>query len=188
LKGLADYVHGRGLKLGIDDEAPAAAPATFTIHADDTAVATSGPLSSGAAPVSLTADLAGARWLRLTTAGAAGTHTDWADPVLTCGDAGPGDPVLPVRRTIYLTGRSGLEVDLRTEDVGTVGEFAVQVGEDLTWCQGGRWAWTNPHSSRTVTEPFDDIECPSGTTLDVSQIRLVWVFLNTGGVVHLDHV
>jgi alpha-galactosidase len=227
--------------VGVDDEAPAAAPATFTIYGDDTALATSGPLGSGAAPVTLTADLTGVRWLRLVTTGPAGTRTDWADPVLSCGDAGPGDPVLPIRQTVFsfetgtdgftvanpgtggtvapstfhtdgssglrvetpvpgnwfgapvpasldLTGRSGLAFDLRTEDVGTVGEIAVQVGDALTWCQAGRWAWTNPHSSRTVTESFDDIECPSGVALDVSQIRVVWVFLNTGGVVHIDHV
>jgi alpha-galactosidase len=228
--------------VGVDDEAPAEAPATFTIYADDTAVATSGPLDSGAAPVTLTADLTGVRWLRLVTTGTAGTRTDWADPVLSCGDAGPGDPVLPLRQTIFsfeegtdgftvanpgtggtvapstafhtdgssglrvetpvpgnwfgapvpasldLTGRSGLAFDLRTEDVGTVGEIAVQVGDALTWCQAGRWAWTNPHSSRTITESFEDIECPSGVTLDVSQIRVVWVFLNTGGVVHIDNV
>jgi alpha-galactosidase len=228
--------------VGVDDEAPATGPATFTVHADDAVAATSGPLSSGAAPVTLTADLTGVRWLRLVTTGAAGTQTDWADPVLSCGAAGPGDPVLPVRQTIFsfedgtdgfttanpgtggsvspstvfhtdgasglrvstpvpgnwfgapvpagldLSGRSGLAFDLRTEDVGSVGEIAVQVGDAYTWCQAGRWAWTNPHSSRTISESFDDIECPSGTTLDVSQIRVVWVFLNSGGVVHIDHV
>jgi len=227
---------------GVDDEAPAGAPATFTVYADGVAAATSGPLGSGAAPVTLTADLTGVRWLRLVTAGAAGAHTDWADPVLSCGAAGPGDPVLPVRQTVFsfengtdgftvanpgtggtvaqstafhtdgssglrvetpvpgnwfgapvpasldLTGRSGLAFDLRTEDVGSVGEIAVQVGDAFTWCQAGRWAWTNPHASRTITESFDDIDCPSGVTLDVSRIRVVWVFLNSGGVVHIDHV
>jgi alpha-galactosidase len=229
-------------QAGVDDEAPAQDPASFTVYADDTVAATSGPLSSGAAPVTLDADLTGVRWLRLVTAGAAGTRTDWADPVLTCGDAGPDDPVLPVRQTIFsfedgadgfttanpgtggtvaqspefhtdgasglrvetpvpgnwfgapvpasldLSGRSGLAFDMRTEDVGSVGEIAVQVGDAMTWCQAGRWAWTNPHSSRTVTESFDDIECPAGVTLDVSQIRVVWVFVNSGGVVHIDNV
>jgi alpha-galactosidase len=228
--------------VGVDDEAAAASPATFTIYGDDTAVAASGPLASAAAPVTLTADLTGVRWLRLAATGAAGTHTDWANPVLTCGDAAPGDPVLPIRQTVFsfedgtdgftvanpgtggtvapstefhtdgtaglrvttpvpgnwfgapvpasldLTGRSGLAFDLRAEDVGTVGEIAVQVGDDYSWCQGGRWAWTNPRASRTITEPFDDIECPSDVTLDVSQIRMVWVFLNTGGVIHIDDI
>ncbi|GIE49247.1 NPCBM/NEW2 domain-containing protein [Actinoplanes nipponensis] len=228
--------------VGVDDEAPAAAPATFTVDADGAVAATSGPLGSGAAPATLTADLTGVRWLRLVTTGAAGAHTDWADPVLSCGGAGPDDPVRPVRQTIFsfedgtdgfttanpgtggavaqsaafhtdgssglrvetpvpgnwfgapvpasldLGGRSGLAFDLRTGDVGSVGEIAVQVGDALTWCQAGRWAWTDPHRSRTITESFDDIECPSGVTLDVTRIRVVWVFLNSGGVVHIDQV
>jgi alpha-galactosidase len=240
------YLGGRCPSLvtdvGVDDEAASAGPATFTVYADDRVAAASQPMSSGDAPVTLTADLTGARWLRLVTAAPDGTRTDWADPVLTCGDAGPEDPVLPVRQTIFsfetgtdgftianpgsggtvarsaafhtdggyglevatpvagnwfgapvpasldLTGRSGLEFDVRAGDVGTVGEIAVQVGDDLTWCQGGRWAWVGAHASRTITEPFSDLECPSGTTLDVSQIRVVWVFLNTGGVVHIDQV
>jgi alpha-galactosidase len=240
------YLGGRCRSLvtdaGVDDEAASTGPATFTVYADDRAAATGGPMSSGDAPVTLTADLTGARWLRLVTAAPDGIRTDWADPVLTCGDASPTDPVLPIRQTIFsfetgtdgftianpgsggtvarspafhtdggyglevttpvagnwfgapvpasldLTGRSGLEFDVRTGDVGTSGEIAVQVGDELTWCQGGRWAWTGAHASRTVTEPFDDIECPSGTTLDVRQIRVVWVFLNTGGVVHIDDV
>jgi alpha-galactosidase len=94
----------------------------------------------------------------------------------------------PVPATLNLTGRSGIEFDVRTGDVGTSGEIAVQVGDDLTWCQGGRWAWTGPNASRTVTEPFSDIECPAETTLDLTQIRTVWVFLNSGGVVHIDNV
>jgi alpha-galactosidase len=216
--------------VGVDDEAPAPEPATFTVYADDVAAAASGPLASGAAPVTLTADLTGVRWLRLVTTGAAGTHTDWADPVLpvrqtifsfedgtdgfTTANPGTGGTVTrstefhtdgaaglrvetpvpgnwfgaPVPESLDLSGRSGLAFDMRTEDVGSVGEIAVQVGDALTWCQAGRWAWTNPRSSRTVTESFDDIECPAGVTLDVRDIRVVWVFLNTGGVVHIDNV
>jgi len=227
--------------VGVDDESPAESTATFTIHADDTAVASTG-LAAGAPAETLTADLTGVRWLRLTTTGTAGAHTDWVDPVLSCGDAGPDDPVRPIRRTIFsfengtdgftvanpgtggtvapttafhtdgtaglevttpvpgnwfgapvpagldLTGRSGIEFDLRAGEVGTVGEVAVQIGDALTWCQGGKWAWTDPHATRTITEPFADIECPAGITLDVSRIRVVWVFLNTGGVVQLDDI
>ncbi|MEJ3746839.1 NPCBM/NEW2 domain-containing protein [Actinomycetes bacterium KLBMP 9797] len=247
------YVGGRCSQLvtdvGVDDEAAAPVPATFTIYADDTAVATSGSVASGDAPRTLTADLTGATWLRLVTTGSdvvggatVNAHTDWAAPVLSCGAAGPGDPVLPVERTLFsfesgtddftianpeqggsvaqttdfhthggyglraatpatgnwygtslaepldLTGASTLKFDLRAGgSTGTVGEIAVQVGDGFSWCQGGRWTWTNPHSSRTITRQLSEIECPAGVTLDPARIRAVWVFLN-GVDVYIDNI
>ena len=68
-----------------------------------------------------------------------------------------------------------------------MGEIAVQVGDAWSWCQGGQWTWTNPGASRTVKRTFDQINCPSGTTLDKTQIRAVRVFLNTGGDVLIDN-
>ncbi|WP_199853051.1 NPCBM/NEW2 domain-containing protein [Plantactinospora sp. BC1] len=230
--------------VGIDDEAPATAPVTFTVHADDRVVASSGPVSPGAAPVTLTADLTGASGLRLVATGDATgqAHADWAAPILTCGSAGPDDPVLPTERTIFsfesgtedftvanpgsggtvaqtrtfrtegehgltvatpkdgnwfgrtfaepldLTGAARLRFDVRADEVGTVGEFAVQVGPDWAWCQGGLWSWTNPFASRTITEEIDDLSCPAGASLDLSQVRAVWIFLNGGGQVHVDNV
>ncbi|GAA4516277.1 MULTISPECIES: NPCBM/NEW2 domain-containing protein [Nonomuraea] len=241
------YLGGRCSRLvtdvGVDDEAAAGAPATFTVHADARTAATSGPMTSGQAPATLTADLTGADWLRLTAeSGAAAVHADWASPVLTCGDVPDDSPVLPVSRTLFsfetgtdgftianpgdggtvarsplfhthgtsglkvstpvagnwfgrpldepldLTGTSMLRFDVRAGEVGTVGEIAIQVGEDMSWCQGGRWGWIGPHSSRTVTERFDQIACPLGVTLDLADVRAVWVFLNTGGDVHIDDV
>ncbi|WP_156325822.1 hypothetical protein [Nonomuraea sp. SBT364] len=73
-------------------------------------------------------------------------------------------------------------------DVGTVGEIAVQVGDGMSWCQGGRWTWTGAGSSTTVTRRFDQISCPLGVTLGPSRIRAVWVFLNSGGKVRIDDI
>ncbi|NUS10821.1 MAG: alpha-galactosidase [Streptomyces sp.] len=88
---------------GIDDEDTGGASAAFTIRADG-ATAASATLAPGAAPQPLTADLTGVQWLTLATASAtagATAHTDWASPVLTCGDALPTDPVLPAERTLF---------------------------------------------------------------------------------------
>jgi alpha-galactosidase len=235
--------------VGIDDDAPTAVPATFTVYADDAVAAESGPVASGDAPRTLTADLTGAQWLRLVTTGsgtnsdgtAVNDHTDWARPVLTCGAAGPDDPVLPAERTLFsfesgdegftianpadggsvarsaefhtdgayglavttpvtgnwygrtfdqpldLRGTTMLKFDVHAAETGTVGEIAVQVGDDFTWCQGGRWAWTNPHTSRTMTTEYAHMSCPAGTTVDPSRIRAIWVFLN-GVHVHIDNI
>ncbi|GIF26281.1 alpha-galactosidase [Actinoplanes tereljensis] len=62
----------------------------FTVYADDTVAA------SSTAAQSLTADLTGAAWLRLTTTGTG--PADWAEPVLTCGEPGP---VQPAERTLF---------------------------------------------------------------------------------------
>jgi alpha-galactosidase len=106
------YLGGRCTHLvtdvGLDDEATTAVPATFTVLADDAEVA-SAAVESGDPAVTLTADVTGAQWLRLVTTGSApapdGTtvhdHTDWAAPVLTCGDSTPTDPVEPVDRTLF---------------------------------------------------------------------------------------
>ena len=249
------YLGGRCSQLvtdvGIDDAAATTVPATFTIYADETEAAASGPVAAGDPPKTLTADLTGAGWLRLVTTGSGtgsdGTtindHTDWAAPILTCGDSTPSDPVQPAEQTLFsfesgtedftianpndggtvaqstafhthgdhglevatpvsgnwfgkplaepadLTGKSMLKFDVKAgPTAGTTGEIAVQIGPDWTWCQGGRWAWTNPGSSRTIAEKFSEIECGGGVELDPSQIRAVWVFLNTGGVVHIDNI
>jgi alpha-galactosidase len=236
--------------VGVDDEASAATPATFTVYADSTAAAASGPVASGDAPKTLTANLTGAAWLRLVTTGsgtgptgtASSDHTDWAMPVLTCGSAGPTDPVQPAEQTLYsfesgtdsftianpgsggtvaqstafhtdgnsglqvttpvagnwfgltrpapldLTGKTSLKFDVKTGPVGTSGEIAVQIGPSLTWCQGGLWTWTNPNSSKTIAENVSKITCPAGVTLDLSQVRGIWVFLNSGGVDYIDNI
>jgi alpha-galactosidase len=235
--------------VGIDDEAGTPIPATFTVYADGVEAATSGPVAAGEAPRTLTADLTGADWLRLVTAGSGpggdGTtthdHADWAEPVLTCGDVAPDAPVLPAERTLFsfesgtedwvfanpeggemtrspafhtdgaqglrvltptsgnwfgkalaepldLTGTAKLKFDVRAGGIGTVGEIAIQVGPDWSWCQGGLWAWTNPQSSRTIVEDVEAIECPAGVTRDLSQVRAIWVFLNGGGDVYIDNV
>jgi alpha-galactosidase len=97
------YLGGRcsGLTadVGIDEEDATGAGAGFTVYADDTAAAAATAVP-GAAPQALTADLTGAAWLRLVTTAGATVHTDWATPILTCGDAGPSDPVQPAERTL----------------------------------------------------------------------------------------
>ncbi|GAA3828650.1 NPCBM/NEW2 domain-containing protein [Sphaerisporangium flaviroseum] len=242
------YVGGRCSRLvtdvGVDDEAVASGATTFTVYADDAVAATSGPMTSGEAAKSLTADLTGTAWLRLVTTSDSTTaaHTDWAAPVLTCGGVPADSPVLPVSQTLFsfesgtddftianpgdggtvaqsplfhtdganglkvstptsgnwfgrplaepldLSGKTMLKYDVKTGDIGTVGEIAIQVGDGMSWCQGGLWAWTNPNSSRTITERFSQIECPAGVTLDPSRIRAIWVFLNSGGEVHIDNL
>jgi alpha-galactosidase len=237
------YLGGRcsGLtaEVGIDDEDTTGATTTFTVYADDTAIA-SATAAVPQAPQALAANLTGTQWLRLTTTGAA--HADWAAPILTCGTATPTDPVLPASRTLFsfedgtdgftianptgggtieqspafhtdgasgllvhtpvngnwfgrdldapidLSGSTMLKVDLKAATAGTVGEFALQVGPDWSWCQGGLWTWTNQGGSRTITRSFSQISCPSGVTLDLTQVRAVWVFLNTGGDVYLDNL
>jgi alpha-galactosidase len=89
-----------------------------------------------------------------------------------------------------LTGTSMLKFDVQTTGAtGTTGEIALQVGpgDSPSWCQGGLWAWTNPSSSRTVVEKIGDIGCPAGVTLDLSQVRGVWIFLN-GADVFVDNI
>ncbi|OLF16290.1 hypothetical protein BU204_17010 [Actinophytocola xanthii] len=95
--------------------------------------------------------------------------------------------VLP--EPLDLSGFSALRFDVRGGATsGTTGEIAVQVGPDLSWCQGGRWAWTGAGASRTVSAAFAEIECPAGVQLDLTQIRALWVFLNGGDRVHIDNV
>ena len=234
------YLGGRcsalATDVGVDDEDTSGRSATFSVYTDDTVAAQRDDTGT------LTADLTGARWLRLVTTAAGTVHTDWANPVLRCGDAGPSDPIRPVERTLFsfeagtdgwtianpdgggtverstgfhpdgdygllvhtpvngnwfgrdldqpldLSTATALKVDLAAATIGTVGEFAVQVGPDYTWCQGGLWTWTNPGASRTITRGVDQLHCPAGTTLDLSQVRAVWVFLNGGGDVWVDNL
>jgi alpha-galactosidase len=93
---------------------------------------------------------------------------------------------LPAR--LDLSRSHTLKFDMKTGAVGSVGEFAVQVGDAYTWCQGGQWTWTDPGGSRTVARSLDGIGGPAGVTLDRSDIRAVWVFLNTGGDVWIDTI
>jgi alpha-galactosidase len=227
--------------VGVDDQAAATAPVTFTAYVDDRAAATSGPLTSGGAAVPLTADLTGARWLRLVAEGGP-APADWAEAIVACGGAGPADPPRPADRTLFsfedssdgftianpdsggtveqtsdfategthglavstptsgnwfgrvlaepvdLSGSTAFSYDVKAGPIGTSGEIALQIGEAQTWCQGGKWAWTGAGTTRTITETIDDINCPSGVSLDLSDVRGIWVFLNGGGVATIDNV
>jgi alpha-galactosidase len=230
------YVGGRCSALttgvGLDDDT-ATGSATFTISADNAAIA-SATVAAGGGVQPLTADLTGATWLTLTTTSSdttGGMHADWVAPQLVCGttadptvvdttifsfetgtdgfttanvdpistmtqtagfhtDGGHGLEVFsPVDGDWYgrtldpaldLTGKTMLKYDVQTGSNGTSNEFALQVGPDLMWCQGGLWSWTNPNSSQTVTRKLSQITCPAGAPLDVAQIRAVWVFLKDG--------
>jgi alpha-galactosidase len=79
-----------------------------------------------------------------------------------------------------LSAFSSLRYDVKTRATGTPGEFAVEVGASSSWCQGGLWTWTNPNATKTIARSFDDIECPEGITLDLTQVRAVWVYLKDG--------
>jgi hypothetical protein len=75
-----------------------------------------------------------------------------------------------------------LAFDLKTADVGTSGEFAVQVGNAASpaWCQGGKWVWTNPNFSRIIATLFGEMSCPAGSTTELTQTRAVSVFVKAG--------
>jgi alpha-galactosidase len=85
-----------------------------------------------------------------------------------------------------LRGKTTLAFDVKTGSVGTVGELAVELGADKTWCQGGHWAWVNPASTKTIKAKLEELRCPSGKTLDPAQITGVWVFLKAA--VTIDQV
>ncbi|MEU5883565.1 sulfatase-like hydrolase/transferase [Spirillospora sp. NPDC047279] len=88
------YLGGRGARLtavvGIDDFSANQSTAGATVAqvwADDRKVFESGTLTAAGGPVTVDADLTGARLLRLVVVNAAGTgtsfdHTSWADPFL----------------------------------------------------------------------------------------------------------
>jgi alpha-galactosidase len=90
-------------------------------------------------------------------------------------------------KPLDLTRKSMLAFDVKTGAVGTVGEFAVQFGPDKKWCQGGRWAWVNPNSTKTIKAPLKDLHCPGGAHVDPAQITAVWVFIKAATVV-IDQV
>lgn len=138
------YLGGRCTHLstdvGLDDEA-ASGEATFTIHTGDTvaATATVGP----GAPATLTADLTGVSWLRLTTTGT--THTDWAAAALACGTSTPDDPIEPVDRTLFSfeTGTDDFTI-ANPDDGGTVAQSTTfhtdgDHGLAVTTPLGGNW-------------------------------------------------
>jgi alpha-galactosidase len=79
-----------------------------------------------------------------------------------------------------LSGFSTLRYDVSTDALGTPGEFALEVGPDAAWCQGGLWTWTNANASKTIERRFEEIECPEGVTLDRTQVLGLWVFLKDG--------
>ncbi|HTV18146.1 MAG TPA: NPCBM/NEW2 domain-containing protein [Polyangiaceae bacterium] len=92
-----------------------------------------------------------------------------------------------LEKPLDLRGMSRLAVDLRTGETGTSAELAVEFGPNHTWCQGGHWAWTNPHSSKTIVTALSELGCPAGMPLDPSRIEGVWVFAK-GGTFVIDNV
>jgi alpha-galactosidase len=142
------YLGGRcshlATDVGLDDEVAAVGPASFTVYADDAVVATAA-VDPGDPAGTLTADLTGAAWLRLVTTAAAGEHTDWAAPALTCGDSTPSDPVEPVDRTLF-SFESGTDdfTIANPGDGGTVAQSATfhtdgAHGLAVTTPLGGNW-------------------------------------------------
>ena len=86
-----------------------------------------------------------------------------------------------------LSRASHLAFDIKTDSTGTPGELAVETGVAKVWCQGGRWAWTNPGSSKTIKASFKELSCPGGAKVDPAQITGVWVFVK-GGTFVIDQV
>jgi alpha-galactosidase len=143
----------------------------FSFETDTESWTLSNPAAGGSMALSTAFHTAGSQGLQLTSPG----DGNWFGRVL----AAPLD----------LTGKTLLAFDLKTGEIGTSGEFAVQVGAGANpaWCQGGKWTWTNPNSSRTIKTAFSEMTCPAGTTMDVSQIGAVWVFVK-GGTFTIDQV
>jgi len=79
-----------------------------------------------------------------------------------------------------LSAFSRLRYDVKTGDIGTPGEFALEIGPGNAWCQGGLWTWTNANSSKTITRRFDEIECATNVAANPSDVRGVWVYLKDG--------
>jgi alpha-galactosidase len=166
------YLGGRCSQLvtgvGVDDQDRTGVSATFTVHADDTAAA-SATAAPGAAPQTLTADLSGAAWLRLVTTSTAPTFGDWVEPVITCGDAGPDDPVLPAERTLAsfeadtegwtIANPDGGGTVERTTDFATHGTAGLLVHTPVN----GNWF------GRNLAEPLD----LSGATALKFDVRVV---------------
>jgi alpha-galactosidase len=90
-------------------------------------------------------------------------------------------------KPLDLRGKSELAFDIETGALGAVGELAVEVGPEKKWCQGGRWAWVDPNSTKTIKAKMKELHCPAGTHLDLAQIRGVWVFVKASTVV-IDQV
>jgi alpha-galactosidase len=80
-----------------------------------------------------------------------------------------------------------LRVDVKTGAQGTSAELAVEVGPASSFCQGGLWTWVNPNATKTIERKLEQLGCPSGVTLDPTQIRAIWVFLK-GGTFQLDNI
>lgn len=86
-----------------------------------------------------------------------------------------------------LSRASRLAFDIKTDSTGTPGELAVETGADKVWCQGGRWAWTNAGSSKTIKASFKELSCPGGAKVNPEHITGVWVFVK-GGTFVIDQV
>ena len=150
------YLGGRCTHLttdvGVDDETQGSAK--FTIYTDELATATT-TVNAGDQPVSLTADLSGAVWLRLATEGNA--HADWAAPAMACGNSTPTDPVSPVDRTLF-SFESGTEqfTIANPDDGGTVTRSTAfhtdgEHGLEVTTPLGGNWYGTRLSESLDLT-------------------------------------
>ncbi len=90
-------------------------------------------------------------------------------------------------KPLDLSAAAQLAFDVKTSSAGTPGELAVEVGPEKLWCQGGRWAWTNPGSTKSIKTTFEDMSCPGGARVDPARITGVWVFLK-GGAFAIDRV
>ncbi|PYU00010.1 MAG: hypothetical protein DMG38_09470 [Acidobacteria bacterium] len=76
-------------------------------------------------------------------------------------------------------------LDVTTTTTGTSQSVAVQVGSDFHWCQTN-FGLINPNTSTTVTVDLMALfqstsACLGSLPKDLSALRALWVFFNTGG-------
>ncbi len=146
--------------VGVD--ATGSGTADFEVLVDD-AASVDATLTADQPAQQLSADLTGARWLRLVTRSdtSGGTDTDWANPVLTCG-ADPGDVIRPVSRTLFGFEQGTEDFTVANPgDGGTVAQTSAfhtegSHGLSVTPPTGGNW-----FGKALLTAPLD----LSGSTL-----------------------
>jgi mannan endo-1,4-beta-mannosidase len=84
-----------------------------------------------------------------------------------------------------LTGKISLKYDLQTLGAGTSKEVAIQVGDSLTWCEGGGWGWIPSGTTTTVEIDLTSMSCG---TPDLSQVHVMYIWFSGGGTFYIDFV
>jgi len=83
-----------------------------------------------------------------------------------------------------LSTKTHLKFEIKTLDIGTSQNAALQLGDGWTWCQG-TWGWINPATTTTVDIDLLSLGCNSS---DLSQVHTIYVWFSGGGTFYLDNV